>query len=55
MKRFILFAGSEYYPGGGWNDFRGFFDSTEEINQYLAGKSFDWWHWYDTKKEITGG
>ena len=30
MKRFLLFAGEEYYPSGGWYDFRGAFDTVEE-------------------------
>ena len=31
MKRFLVFMYSEYYPAGGWNDFKGSFDSKEEI------------------------
>lgn len=30
MKRFLLFAGFNYYPEGGWSDFRGSFDTAEE-------------------------
>ncbi len=31
MKRFLLFAGSSYYPDGGWGDFIGHYDTEEEI------------------------
>ena len=27
MKRYLLFGGEDYYPGGGWRDFLGDFDS----------------------------
>lgn len=30
MKRFLLFRWDQYYPGGGWSDFAGDFDSLEE-------------------------
>ena len=31
MKRFLVFAGQEYYPLGGWADFKGSYDSIEEV------------------------
>jgi len=30
MKRFAVFDYPEFYPGGGWNDFEGWYDSLEE-------------------------
>lgn len=34
---FMLFAGQNFYPGGGWNDFRGNFDTIHEaISGYIA-------------------
>lgn len=30
MKRYIIFAYEAYYPGGGWSDFCGDFDTVEE-------------------------
>lgn len=30
LKRFLVFDYSDYYPGGGWNDFEGTFDTIEE-------------------------
>lgn len=36
MKRFILFAFDDYYPGGGMNDSRGSFDTIEEAAAYVA-------------------
>lgn len=29
MKRFLVFAGLDYYPAGGWADFRGGFDDLD--------------------------
>lgn len=30
LKRFWLFSGLNYYPGGGMKDFKGCFDTKEE-------------------------
>lgn len=30
MKRYALFTFETYYPLGGWNDFKGTFDTVEE-------------------------
>lgn len=45
MKRYALFAGSRYYPRGGWEDFRGTYDTPEEAAQ--NGDGHDWWHTVD--------
>ena len=38
---FALFAGDVYYPGGGWHDFRGTFDTIEAArNRYLEGEMY---------------
>ena len=52
MKRFLIFGGSDYYPAGGWNDFRGDFDtqdlaSAEALRLALACQ-WDWWHVVDS-------
>jgi len=49
MKRFLLFCGSQYYPGGGWYDFSKSFDSKEEALKAAAApdRSYDWWHIVD--------
>ena len=43
-KRYILFAGDQYYPGGGMEDFRGTFDTVEEARAAAGrGRSrYDW-------------
>jgi hypothetical protein len=42
---FLLFAGSTYYPSGGWHDYRGCFNSQEAaVAAAKADPSFDWWH-----------
>jgi hypothetical protein len=30
VKRYLLFTYEDYYPGGGWSDFRGSFDTPED-------------------------
>jgi hypothetical protein len=56
MNQFLLFAGDEYYPGGGWSDFRGSFKTVEEAEEKAikptdrewASNSYDWWHIVDS-------
>jgi len=49
MKRFLLFAGDFYYPNGGWDDFKGDFDSVENAKDWLEGDGgADWAHVIDT-------
>jgi hypothetical protein len=53
MKRCLLFAGFDYYPSGGWNDFVESFDSFEQAVQVGKGLSpslrcvYDWYHVID--------
>lgn len=47
MNRYLLFAGDQYYPCGGWNDFRGGFSSIEDARDATRDKDFDWWHVID--------
>jgi hypothetical protein len=54
MKRFLLFAGPEYYPYGGWEDFKGDFALEEEAKleaQRLCAieECLYWWHIVDTQ------
>lgn len=44
VKRYALFSGYHYYPNGGWEDFKGFFESVEDAAASLVGKRADWWH-----------
>lgn len=52
MKRYLAFGGDQYYPGGGWDDFVGDFDSKGEAIE-AAKKGNGWWHVIDrdTKKQ----
>lgn len=52
MKRYLLFAGDTYYPNGGWYDYLGSFDTTEDCLRHIAGTPWDWWHIYDTKEQL---
>lgn len=33
--KYMLFSGYYYYPNGGWEDFKGFFDSVEDAMVFL--------------------
>lgn len=33
-KRYALFAGMRYYPGGGWEDFKGMFETVEDAQAF---------------------
>lgn len=48
MQRYVLFAGSNHYPEGGWKDMVGSFDGLIDA---VAGipRDADWWHVLDTK------
>ena len=53
MKRYLLFVFDLYYPGGGWNDLEGDFDTFEAAKQHIIklwkeGKRFDVYQIVDT-------
>lgn len=56
MKRYILFAGDEFYPNGGMGDFVEDFDNKSNALDLIErlkkdfGDWFDWFHVYDTEK-----
>lgn len=56
LKQYLLFAGDNYYPCGGWGDFVEDFDSEVEALKWLAQskEKYDWYHVVDTniKQEI---
>ncbi len=39
MNEYLVFIGEDYYPSGGWDDFSGYFESSEKAKEYI--KSFD--------------
>lgn len=50
MKRYLLFAGAIYYPAGGWDDFKGSFDTVLDALEAVKSHT-DWHHVVDS---ITG-
>jgi hypothetical protein len=50
LKRYLVFAGDSYYPGGGWEDFVDSFDSLDEAHASAATaqEKSDWSHVVDT-------
>ncbi len=50
--RYALFAGETYYPGGGYHDFVGAFDTLEEaIDKGKSDSYADWWHIVDKQTD----
>lgn len=47
MKRYALFAGKHRYPAGGWDDFRGSFDTPEEAWDHYDTIDHEWGHVVD--------
>lgn len=49
MNRYQVFAGTNYYPSGGWDDRIGGADSIEEGLKLLLGTKYgyDWWQIID--------
>lgn len=43
MRRYMLFAGENFYPLGGWEDFKGFFDTPENALEYLCKGELPEW------------
>lgn len=43
MCRYMLFAGENFYPKGGWEDFRGLFDTPESALEYLRKGEIPEW------------
>lgn len=57
MKRYLCFAGEDYYPSGGWDDYVDSFDTLEEAVSFLRSKlstystlrqDWGWCHIVDT-------
>lgn len=46
MKDYLVFLGDNYYPQGGWGDFKGSFDLLEESLNYIKSQkiSYSWAH-----------
>lgn len=49
MKRYLLFCGYTYYPGGGWEDFVGTYDTVRECILALIDTHSDWYQIVDSQ------
>lgn len=41
-KRYLVFCYDQYYPGGGWSDFQGSFETLEEAKAFKPSMNFDY-------------
>lgn len=55
MKRYMLFAGMKYYPGGGMADLLGCLDSLDDAKRFFEERNQsdinDWAHVFDAVEE----
>ena len=47
MNNYLVFSGDQFYPNGGWIDFKRAFDSLDMAMIYLATERFDWYQVVD--------
>jgi len=54
--RYAVFSGSDYYPEGGWMDYRNSFNTVEEASAYgkglKEGGDSDWFHVVDMRERV---
>jgi hypothetical protein len=50
MKRYLVFAGSNYYPVGGWEDFKCDHDTLEAATAAAWAAGEDWQHVVDLEE-----
>lgn len=54
MERYYLFAGMVYYPGQGWDDFEGSFETIEGAVQQAQSLNFGVYSWFQVVDGTTG-
>lgn len=54
MKRYLVFAGAVYYPGGGWDDFICAFDGFDEAVKRATAERDDEYAWSHVVDLTTG-
>lgn len=57
--RYLVFAGSHYYPGGGMNDWEASCETMEDAQEtvkHLSPKAYDWYQIFDIEeRDFIGG
>lgn len=54
MKQYLLFAGKNFDPHGGFEDYQGSYDSVDEIELLFDIKSItEGWDWYHVVEHAT--
>lgn len=49
---FLLFAGDIYYPGGGWKDYRGTYDTLEAALDAYSKTECEWYEIVDLSGKV---
>ncbi len=65
MKKYLLIAGDEYYPSGGIMDWKGLFETREEIKievlsvkppiYLINGERYEWFEIVDLERVLATG
>jgi len=51
MNRYLVFAGTHYYPDGGAGDYWGSATTIKKALEIKDEYNCDWWHVFDNKTE----
>jgi len=54
IKRFLLFAGDDHYPRGGWSDFHSSYDTLAETIGMMHSAGFAHFNWCQVVDVQTG-
>lgn len=58
-KPIMLFSGQDFYPSGGWDDFKGYFENALAAQRWLSENepdaSYKWAHIVENNKIISIG
>lgn len=55
MNNYLVFAGADYYPSGGWEDYRGEYAGLEQARNTARTSNEDWYQIVHDNKVIESG
>jgi len=51
LSKFLVFCGDNYYPSGGWEEFKGSFGTLEDAINFLLDLNYNWYHIVNLESE----
>lgn len=52
MNKYAVFAGYNYYPSGGWNDFVGFCETLDQAYKLVLHTKGDWYEIVEIQQNL---